>query len=181
MEEKIKEANKRLQALKAKQNNYQKKLKDSQKKKKSRPQVDTEPLDLGQYAVENSGIEYLKQNRNIEMSKYFGVLIILIVVGGGIFMGGGIDRAIDSLSFIFVVGIGIGHTLGTKNGESKIKRFGDGCLLGGWLGLLVGITLITGTDFAAQMDFTILMPAISVSLLSLLYGYLIKTITLQLH
>ena len=54
------------------------------------------------------------------MNIYLGVVIILLVVGGGITMGGGLERAIDLLSFIFVVGVGIGHILGTKDGDSKI-------------------------------------------------------------
>ena len=67
-----------------------------------------------------------------------------------------------------------------KEGENTLTRFGDGCIRGGWLGLLVGVTLITGTEYAAQMDFTTLMPALAVSLLSPLYGYFFKLITLQL-
>ena len=113
------------------------------------------------------------------MNKYLGAVIILLVVGGGIIMGGGLERAVDLLSFIFVGGIGIGHVLGTKDGDSKITRFGDGCVLGGWLGLLVGVTLIAGTDYAAQMDFSSIMPALAVALLAPLYGYFIKIITMQ--
>ena len=114
------------------------------------------------------------------MNKYLGVLIILLVVGGGITMGGGLERAGDLLSFIFVIGIGIGHAFGTKEGDNKVTRFGDGCVRGGWLGLLVGITLIAGTDYAAQMDFSSIMPALAVALLAPLYGYFLKIITMQL-
>ena len=114
------------------------------------------------------------------MSKYLGLLIILLVVGGGITMGGGLERAVDLLSFIFVIGVGIGHAFGTKDGDNKITRFGDGCVRGGWLGLLVGITLIAGADYAAQMDFSSIMPALAVALLAPLYGYFLKIITMQL-
>ena len=114
------------------------------------------------------------------MSRYLGLLIILLVVGGGITMGGGLERAVDLLSFIFVIGVGIGHAFGTKDGNNTITRFGDGCVRGGWLGLLVGITLIAGTDYAAQMDFSAIMPALAVALLAPLYGYFLKIITMQL-
>ena len=114
------------------------------------------------------------------MNRYLGVLIILLVVGGGITMGGGLKRAIDLLSFIFVIGVGIGHAFGTKDGDNTFTRFGDGCVRGGWLGLLVGITLIAGTDYAAQMDFSSIMPALAVALLAPLYGYFLKIITMQL-
>ena len=114
------------------------------------------------------------------MNRYVGAVIILLVVGGGISMGGGLERAVDLLSLIFVIGVGIGHAFGTKDGYNIITRFGDGCVRGGWLGLLVGVTLIAGTDYAAQMDFSTVMPALAVALLAPLYGYFIKIITMQL-
>ena len=120
----------------------------------------------------------LKKGRN--MNRYLGAVIILLVVGGGITIGGGLGQAIDLLSLIFVIGVGIGHAFGTKEGDSTITRFGDGCVRGGWLGLLVGITLMAGTDYAAQMDFSNIMPALAVALLTPLYGYFLKIITMQL-
>ena len=122
----------------------------------------------------------IKTTKGRNMNRYLGVVIILLVVGGGITMGGGLERAVDLLSLIFVIGVGIGHAFGTKDGDNTVTRFGDGCVRGGWLGLLVGITLITGTDYAAQMDFSTIMPALAVALLAPLYGYFIKIITMQL-
>ena len=124
-------------------------------------------------------MEY-KLKKVTKMNKYLGAVIILLVVAGGFTLGGGLERAIDLLSLIFVIGVGIGHTFGTKDGENTITRFGDGCVRGGWLGLLVGITLITGTDYAAQMDFSAIMPALAVALLAPLYGYFLKIITMQI-
>ena len=122
----------------------------------------------------------IKTTKGRKMNRYLGVVIILLVVGGGITMGGGLERAIDLLSLIFVIGVGIGHAFGTKDGDNTVTRFGDGCVRGGWLGLLVGVTLIAGTDYAAQMDFSTIMPALAVALLAPLYGYFLKIITMQL-
>ena len=99
---------------------------------------------------------------------------------GGIVMRGGLDGAIDLMSLMFKIGIDIGHALGSRDSESTVTRFGDGCVRGGWLGLLVGCALISGTEFAAQMDFSMIMPAVAVSLLSPLYGYFFKIVTMQL-
>ena len=77
--------------------------------------------------------------------------------------------------------VAVGHALGAKDGENKITRFGDGCVRGGWLGFLVGVSLIAGTDFAARMDFSMIMPAMAVALLAPLYGYFFKIITMQLE
>ena len=45
------------------------------------------------------------------MNRYLGAVIILLVVGGGIIMGGGLEQAIDLLSFIFVIGVGAEEAL----------------------------------------------------------------------
>ena len=124
-------------------------------------------------------MEY-KLKKVTKMNKYLGAVIILVVVGGGFTLGGGLERAIDLLSLMFVIGVGIGHAFGTKDGDNTFTRFGDGCVRGGWLGLLVGITLIAGTDYAAKMDFSTIMPALAVALLAPLYGYFLKIITMQL-
>ena len=86
------------------------------------------------------------------MNKYLGVAIIIAIVAGAAIHGGGISPFIDTVALIFVLGIGIGHALGAKDGESKITRFGDGSIRGGWLGLLMGLVLIAGTDGAAPMS-----------------------------
>ena len=114
------------------------------------------------------------------MNKYLGVAVIIIIVVGATITGGGISPFIDTMALIFVLGIGFGHALGAKDGESKITRFGDGSVRGGWLGLLVGLVLIAGTDAAAQMDFAMIMPAMAVALLTPFYGYFFKVISMQL-
>ena len=114
------------------------------------------------------------------MNKYLGVAVIIIIVAGATITGGGISSFIDTMALIFVLGIGFGHAVGAKDGESKITRFGDGSVRGGWLGLLVGLVLIAGTDAAAQMDFAMIMPAMAVALLTPFYGYFFKVISMQL-
>lgn len=114
------------------------------------------------------------------MNKYLGVAIIIVIVAVAAIHGGGIPPFVDTMALIVVLGIGIGHALGAKDGESKITRFGDGSIRGGWLGLLMGLVLIAGTDGAAQMDFAMLMPAMAVALLTPFYGYFFKVISMQL-
>ncbi|MBO6776543.1 MAG: hypothetical protein JJ897_13780 [Marinibacterium sp.] len=112
--------------------------------------------------------------------KYLGIAVIIGIVFGAFVMGGGGDKAVDLLSLVFVLGVAAGHALGVKDGESAIKRFGDGCVRGGWLGLLIGLTLIAGSEQAAAMDVSHLMSALSIAVLTPLYGYFFKIITMQL-
>ena len=48
----------------------------------------------------------IKTTKGLKMNRYLGVVIILLVIGGGITMGGGLERAVDLLSLIFVIGVG---------------------------------------------------------------------------
>ena len=114
------------------------------------------------------------------MNKYLGIAVIIVIVTGAAIAGGGVSPLMDIMALIFVLGIGVGHALGAKDDESRITRFGDGSVRGGWLGLLVGLVLIAGTDGAAQMDFTMIMPAMAVALLTPFYGYFFKVISMQL-
>ena len=65
------------------------------------------------------------------------------------------------MALIFVLGIGIGHSLTTRANESAITRFGDGCVRAGWLGLLVGLVVMSST-LEPRMD--AMLPAIAVAL-----------------
>ena len=112
--------------------------------------------------------------------KYLGIVVIIGIFFGALEMGGGLVKAIDLMSLIFVLGIAIGHALGANTGENVITRFGDGCVRGGWLGFLIGIALIAGSEQAAVMNVSHLMAALAVALLTPLYGYFFKIITMQL-
>ena len=182
LEYKLIEVRERVDTLLAKQraarleNN---KIKHVKKKSVSKQPESVKPLDLKNYQIKRIGQNSTKQRR-IRM-KFLGIVIIVGIFFGALEMGGGLDKAIDLMSLIFVIGVAVGHALGAKDGENKITRFGDGCVRGGWLGFLVGVSLIAGSDIAAAMDFGSLMPAMAVALLTPLYGYFFKIITMQLE
>ena len=112
--------------------------------------------------------------------RYVGLVLIVVVVVGAFNAAGDIGPAIDLFAFLFVIGIAIGHMLGSKAGDNRVTRFGDGAIRGGWLGFLVGIIMIASSPSAAQMDFSAMMPALAVAALTPLYGYLLKLISMQI-
>jgi len=114
------------------------------------------------------------------MKRYIGVLIILGTIAGALMSAGALANAIDLMALVVVVAVGVGHGLGAKDGENIITRFGDGCVRGGWLGLLIGVVVILNTNAAAQMDFTMIIPAMALAWLTPLYGYFFKLISMQL-
>ena len=112
--------------------------------------------------------------------RYVGLVLIVVVVLGAFYAAGDISPAIDLLAFLFVMGIAIGHMLGSKDGDNRVTRFGDGAIRGGWLGFLVGIIMIASSPSAAQMDFSAMMPALAVAALTPLYGYFLKLVSMQI-
>ena len=61
-----------------------------------------------------------------------------------------------------------------NNDESFIQKFGDGAVRAGWLGFIIGIVAIFGSDTFANGDLPMLGAAMAVCSLTVLYGYFIK-------
>ena len=67
-----------------------------------------------------------------------------------------------------------------KNSGNHIKSFGQGAVYFGWLGALVGLIAITGNRFMVWGDVEKMGPALAVAMLTILYGYIIKLVTIAL-
>ena len=63
---------------------------------------------------------------------------------------------------------------------NHIKNFGQGAVYFGWLGALVGLIAITGNRFMVWGDVEKMGPALAVAMLTILYGYIIKLVTIAL-
>ena len=67
-----------------------------------------------------------------------------------------------------------------NNPENHIKNFGQGAVYFGWLGTLVGLIAITGNRFMVWGDIEKMGQALAVAMLTILYGYIIKLVTIAL-
>ena len=114
---------------------------------------------------------------SVKLKKFFGIAIISVIVAGAFVTTDAVGSAIDLMALIFVLGIGIGHSMSARANESAITRFGDGCVRAGWLGLLVGLVIMTST---LEPTLDAMLPAIAVALLTPLYGYFFKILAMQL-
>ena len=99
---------------------------------------------------------------------YVGLVVSTFIVAGGL------DIYVDLNSFIVVVVIALLFALGVNNDESFIQKFGNGAVRAGWLGSIIGIVAIFGSDIFANGDLPMLGAAMSVCSLTVLYGYFIK-------
>ena len=99
---------------------------------------------------------------------YVGLIVSTFIVAGGL------EQYIDLNSFIVVAVIALLFALGVKSDESFITKFGDGAVRAGWLGSIIGIVAIFGSDIFANGDLPMLGAAMSVCSLTVLYGYFFK-------
>ncbi len=87
---------------------------------------------------------------------------------------------IDITSALFVLGGATGFLVFKKDSGNHIKNFGQGAVYFGWLGTLIGLIAITGNRFMVWGDIEKMGPALAVAMLTILYGYIVKLVTIAL-
>ena len=107
------------------------------------------------------------------MKKIAGIIIsLLTIILVTVLNDFGLDAFLSTDSFLFVMGISIGFAVGGKDGETILKRFGQGAVHGGNIGFLLGLILTLGSvDNLEELG-----PALAFCVLTLLYGWIIKMI-----
>ena len=91
-----------------------------------------------------------------------------------------IDLYVDILSFLFVLGGAVGFLVMKNKQENHLQNFGQGAVYFGWLGTVVGLIAITGTPSFVWGDVEKLGPALAVAMLTVLYGYSLRLVTIAL-
>jgi flagellar motor component MotA len=123
---------------------------------------------------------YLENVAHLEVvMKLVGLAICLgSIIGAAATVG--FHLYFDILSLLFVLGGAIGFLIMKGNPENHMKNFGDGAVYFGWLGTLVGLIAITGNRFLVWGDIEKMGPALTVSMLPILYGYTARLISVAL-
>jgi len=93
---------------------------------------------------------------------------------------GNIKLYIDLNSAIVVVVLAILFAATAKGDESTVQKFGSGAVRAGWLGSIIGVVYIFGSEGFAAGDLSMLGSACAVCSLPVLYGYLLKLGTIIL-
>ena len=112
--------------------------------------------------------------------KFIGLLICLFLILGAMFEIG-ITLYFDLYSLIIVIGGAAGYSLIKNNKKEYIINFGRGAVFFGWLGLLIGLIALTGGKYNNWGDIDKMGKALAVLLLPVLYGYMIKLITMPFY
>ena len=111
--------------------------------------------------------------------KFLGLAICLATIVGAAATVG-INLYFDILSFLFVLGGAVGFLVMKNKPENHLQNFGQGAVYFGWLGTVVGLIAITGTPSFVWGDVEKMGPALAVSMLTVLYGYSLKLVTIAL-
>ena len=111
------------------------------------------------------------------MKRYIGLLICFIIIIGAI-SHVGFNYYNDILSFLFVAGGSVGYGLLKNQNEKFIQNCGNGAVYFGWFGTLIGLIALTAGKWENWGDIDKTGLALSVAMLTIFYGYIIKLITL---
>ena len=115
-----------------------------------------------------------------EMTMKILGLAICFAIMMGAFLQIGLHLFFDLNAALFVLGGAIGFLVMKNDPENHITNFGAGAVYFGWLGTLVGLITITGNRFMVWGDVDKMGPALAVSMLTILYGYSIRLVTIAL-
>ena len=116
--------------------------------------------------------------RESEM-KILGIGICFAIMLGAILQIGH-HLFIDINSALFVLGGATGFLVFKKNSGNHIKNFGQGAVYFGWIGTLVGLIAFTNKIFMVWGDVEKTGQALALAMLTILYGYTIKLVTIAL-
>ena len=111
--------------------------------------------------------------------KFLGLVICLGIIAGAVATVG-IHLFLDVNSFVFVLGGATGFSVMKNNLGKYVANFGDGAVYFGWLGTLIGLIAITGNRFSVWGEVDKMGPALALAMLTILYGYSVKLITVAL-
>ena len=115
----------------------------------------------------------------VNVMKILGIGICFAIMLGA-FLQIGPDLYLDINSAIFVLGGATGFLVMKNKPENHIRNFGQGAVYFGWLGTVVGLIAITGTPSFVWGDVEKTGPALAVAMLTVLYGYMVKLVTIAL-
>ena len=111
--------------------------------------------------------------------KILGIGICFAMIIGAILQIGH-HLFIDISSALFVLGGATGFLVFKKDSGNHIQNFGQGAVYFGWLGTLIGLIAITGNRFMAWGDIEKMGSALAVAMLTILYGYVVKLVTIAI-
>ena len=115
-----------------------------------------------------------KSKKKMDTTKIICTVIYVIMIAVTLVSLGNVGQYIDMPSAFIVVVVGVLFALAAKGDGSFIQKFGDGAVRAGWIGSIIGIIAIFGSEGFASGDMGQIGMALAVCSLTVFYGYLLK-------
>ncbi len=107
-------------------------------------------------------------------TKIICTLVYVAFIAATLMMVGDVGQYIDMPAIIVVVALGVLFTIAEKGEDGIVQKFGNGAVRAGWLGSIIGIIAIFGSEGFAEGDMSKIGMALAVCSLTVFYGYLLK-------
>ena len=111
---------------------------------------------------------------NITVAKIVCTGVYVLFIVGTLITVGNVGQYIDFPSFLVVAVIALLFAASAQGEESIVQKFGNGAVRAGWLGSIIGIIAVFGSDYFAAGDMSKIGLALAVCSLTVLYGYFLK-------
>ena len=110
----------------------------------------------------------------ITATKIVCAAIYVLFIAGTLIAVGNVGQYIDFPSFLVVAVIAVLFAAKAQGEESIVQEFGNSAVRAGWLGSIIGIIAIFGSDYFASGDISKIGMALAICSLTILYGYFFK-------
>ena len=106
----------------------------------------------------------------MKIQKFIGLLIVIFIIFGAVSIVG--FRLFNDIhSIFFVLGGATGYSCLKSRRNDWIKNLGNGAVIFGWLGTLIGLIAIAGNRFDVWGDMDKIGSALAVAMLTIFYGF----------
>ena len=109
--------------------------------------------------------------------KLVGAWVGFFLVLASCVASGGLVHFIDTQGLLIVTSGGVLFAFAKSEEGKFFRNFGKGSVYFGWLNFMIALVILFNkVDLSESLDISIMGPSISISLLSVLYGYLFKVL-----
>ena len=106
--------------------------------------------------------------------KIVSTILQVLFIGTTLLIVGNVNQYFDLAAFVVVLVIAGLYSISANGDETYVAKFGDGAVKAGWLGAIIGIVAIFGSESVANGNMEAIGAALAVCSLTVLYGYFFK-------
>jgi hypothetical protein len=111
--------------------------------------------------------------------KILCVFLYVALIGAMlVMMVHGIGQFIDKMSLAVVIGLSVLFAASVNGEQSYIEKFGDGAERAGWLGFIIGVIVVFGSEYFGEGSLAEIGGSLVPAVTYIFYGYFFKMATM---